>query len=286
MTLKRIIYRTIIRLFEKLMMWHSFKNCQSINLSIEQLPSENTTCDIITIAFNNLQTIEWQIPLIRKHIQGDYNYIVADNSSNKTIQKEIEKLCKKNNVSYVRLPTNYFTTIIGYASYSHGASLNWMYYQVIKKRQPCYFGFIDHDLFPIKMIYPAQKLEKQPIYGILSLDEDIWQLWSGLCFYRFDFVKNLRMDFLPAKFKEISLDSGGGNWASIYSKMDRKLLSFESQKIENIGEENDQNNWFENSVVYMGDCWIHTVSASNWRKISPEKMKQKELMLKEKIAKI
>jgi glycosyltransferase involved in cell wall biosynthesis len=286
MTLKRLLYRTVIRFFEKLMIGRSLSTCRSVNVSNKKLPPANQQCDIVTIAFNNSQTIERQISLIKKYIQGEYNYIVADNSSDKTVRKAIENLCIKNSVGYIGLPRNYLTTVIGGGSYSHGASLNWVYYRIIKKRQPRYFGFIDHDLFPVKSISLSQKLESHPVYGHLVSGKNYWYLWAGLCFYQFDFVKNKKMDFLPAKFQKQHLDTGGGNWHTIYSKMDVNKVLAEPQQIENLGKEENEHSWFETTMHLLGDCWLHTICGSNWIKISNQKMEEKELVISKKIERI
>ena len=34
-------------------------------------------------------------------------------------------------------------------SYSNGAAMNYVYYHYIKKSRSRYFGFLDHDVFPI-----------------------------------------------------------------------------------------------------------------------------------------
>lgn len=277
MTFKRLIYRALIRMFEKMMRLHSFKTCRSFNLLVEKLPSSNKQCDIATIAFNNSNTIELQIQMVKKYIQGDYTYFVADNSTDKTAQEAIESLCKKNDVGYVRLPKNYLTTVIGKGSYSHGASLNWVYYRIIKKRQPYYFGFIDHDLFPIKPISIAQKLANHPIYGHVSPPEDHWYLWAGLCFYRLNFVKDKKVDFLPAKPDKIYLDTGGGNWYSMYSKMNRSDVLIEPYITCNYETKED---WFERALNYFGDCWLHTICGSNWNNLSKQKWEQKEKMIR------
>jgi hypothetical protein len=107
-----------------------------------------------------------------------------------------------------------------------------MYYHIIKKRQPRYFGFIDHDLFPIKAISLSQKLESHPVDGHLVQEKNYWYLWAGLCFYQFDFVKNKKMDFLPTKVQNIYLDTGGGNWHTIYSKMDVNKVLVGAQQLE------------------------------------------------------
>jgi hypothetical protein len=280
MTLKRLLYRTFIRFFEKLMIGRSLSTCRSVNVSNKKLPPANQECDIVTIAFNNPQTIERQISLIKKYIQGEYNYIVADNSSDKTVRKAIENLCIKNSVGYIGLPRNYLTTVIGGGSYSHGASLNWIYYRIIKKRQPRYFGFIDHDLFPVKPVSLAQKLAEQPIYGIDSQVKNYWYLWAGLCFYQFDFVKNKKVDFLPAKPCQTYLDTGGGNWYSIYSKMNRANLTLEISQLKKIDEEDTGENILqENCIHYIGDYWLHAVCGSNWIHSLQEKLSKKEEMI-------
>jgi hypothetical protein len=285
MTLKRIVYRTLIRFFEKLMICMPLGSCRSINLSNKKLPESNRQCDIVSIAFNNSLTIERQISLIKKYIQGEYNYIIADNSSDKTIRKIIEDLCLKNGIAYISLPKNYLTTLIGGGSYSHGASLNWIYYHIIKKRQPRYFGFIDHDLFPVKPVSLPQKLELHPVYGYLTQGKNYWYIWPGLCFYQFDFVKNKKMDFLPAKVQGTYLDTGGGNWYTIYSKMDvSKVRDEYAQQIENQKERDNENHWFDLTLV--GDCWLHTIAASNWKKISNQKLEEKEIMISKKIEEI
>jgi hypothetical protein len=283
MTLKRLVYRTLIRFFEKLMISIPLGCCRSVNLSNKRLPLSNQQCDIVTVAFNNSLVIERQIYLIKKYMQGEYNYIVADNSPDKTVRKAIEDLCLKNSVGYISLPKNYLTTVVGFGSYSHGASLNWVYYRIIKKRQPRYFGFIDHDLFPVKPVFPSQKLASHPVYGHLVQEKSYWYLWAGLCFYQFDFVKNKKMDFLPAKVQKTYLDTGGGNWHTVYSKMDVSKVLVEPQQIENLGEKENENSWFETTIHLLGDCWLHTIAGSNWNKISGQKLEEKEIIISKKM---
>jgi glycosyltransferase involved in cell wall biosynthesis len=266
------------------MLGYTFRNCRSINLSVEKLHPSNKQCDIVTIAFNNVNTIRRQIRLIRKYIRDEYDYIVADNSSDATVRHAIEDLCVKNGVSYISLPKNYLTTIIG-GSYSHGVSLNWIYCHIIKKRQPRYFGFIDHDLFPVKAVSPVQKLANQPVYGHAGQQQNYWYLWAGLCFYQFDFVKDKKVDFLPAKPCGTYLDTGGGNWYSIYSQIDKSNLTLEVQQIRNYGEEDNQNSWKESSIQYIGDCWLHTISGSNLE-MSKEIVDIKEQIIEQAIKEI
>ncbi|GHV56059.1 hypothetical protein FACS1894182_01850 [Bacteroidia bacterium] len=274
MTPKRILYRIMVRLLEQITMRRSFRSCRSNLLSVESLPASNRQCDLITVAFNHVKTIEQQIYFVRKYIQGDYNYVVTDNSTDKAASKEIEALCMQNGVSYVRLPKNYLTKTRG-GSYSHGTALNWIYRHIIQKRQPRYFGFIDHDLFPIRPVDPVETLVRQPLYGYLKEREVWWYLWAGFCFFRFDFVRHRKIDFLPAKPGTIYLDTGGGNWYSIYSQLDKNLLSWASYRYE-LSSGYPESDWSDRTVEYLDDTWIHTIGASNWYGDTPDLLKQRE----------
>ncbi|MDR1527868.1 MAG: hypothetical protein LBS46_09425 [Dysgonamonadaceae bacterium] len=162
-------------------------------------------------------------------------------------------------------------------SYSHGTALNWIYRHIVKKRQPCYFGCIDHDLFPIKPVCPVEHLARQPIYGIIEERGRYWYLWAGFCLFRFDFVRNKKIDFLPTKPKTIYLDTGGSNWYSIYSKINKTSMSFASSRCQTIVEkENGKNGRINLWVEYLDDTWLHTAGASNYAKIAPEQIERKE----------
>jgi hypothetical protein len=267
----------MIRLLEQMTLIRPFRTCHSIHLSVEPLPNSNRQCDLITVAFNNMQTIEQQIYFVRKYMgEEKYNYIIADNSTDRTVRKAIESFCAENKISYIRLPKNYLTEIRR-GSYSHGTALNWIYRHVVKKRQPCYFGFIDHDLFPIQPVSPIEKLARQPIYGAIEARNSYWYLWAGLCFFRFDFAKNKRIDFLPVKPKDIYLDTGGGNWYSIYSQIDKDSLehvSWHHQLIE--GTETDEDSWMHSMIGYGDDCWLHTMGGSNYNQISEQQLARKK----------
>jgi hypothetical protein len=43
-------------------------------------------------------------------------------------------------------------------------------------------------------------------------------MWAGFCFYRNPSVRNLDMDFKPRV--ELGIDTGGGNWRSVYRLLD------------------------------------------------------------------
>ncbi|MBO7255151.1 MAG: glycosyltransferase family 2 protein [Paludibacteraceae bacterium] len=265
MKLTRYLYLALVWFLEGLLKLKRLNRCTRIHF--ERYSHSPERLDLITIAFNNEKVIEQQARLIRKYIKGEYNYIVADNSSNKDISLKIKEFCWRNHIIYIRLPKNYLGIIS--ASYSHAASLNWIYQKLIKPKEPSYFGFIDHDLFPIKEIDITKKMGDESIYGRVVNRGDFWYLWAGLCFYRFNFVKNRQINFLPTTVKNEYLDSGGGNWHSIYSFVDASKLTPCDTTTEQIRE---GNNYHSDFIQYMDNCWIHLINGSNWANKKPKNL--------------
>lgn len=272
MTIKRTIYRIVIRLLEKLLMLHSLRNCDKVNY--EPSVASKDSVDIITIAFNNADVIAEQIRLIKKYIVNDsYCYMVVDNSTKKEKSEEIKALCISNNVTYIKLPKNRLN-LIG-PSYSHGASLNWIYENIVKTRKPSIFGFLDHDIFPITEIDINNVMGNLNIYGVLrDFAANEWYIWPGLCFFRRNFVENKELDFLPVKPSDTYLDTGGGNWYSVYSKISKNDIMIAYERKERL---RDGDEFHGDFIQYIDERWIHSINGSNWKLIENKKNKEKLL---------
>lgn len=176
--------------------------------------------DLVTIAYNNEAVIEWQIKFIKKNLKDKYTYTVADNSSSAETAQKIKTICLNNNVGYIRLPKNPYNGKL--PSWSHGLALNWLYKHFIKPRQAGYFGFLDHDIFPVEPVEIIKILKQFLIYGEVDYRADKWYLWPGFCFFRREFFAGKRVNFSAyglVTFSSLTgLDTGGGNWNSVYSK--------------------------------------------------------------------
>ncbi|MEK7557924.1 MAG: hypothetical protein AAB530_01810 [Patescibacteria group bacterium] len=206
--------------------------------------------------------IEYQIKIIKKNILDPYIYTVADNSSIPEKQVKILALCQAHGIAYIKLPYNHLR-----GSLSHGSSMNWVWKNYLKLRQPKYFGFIDHDIFPMCPLSIVSYLNKQNIYGRLQERNNKWYLWAGFCFFKFNYTKNKKINFLP----KINMDTGGGNYKSIYRYIDKNNLFFPDEKLKKIrGGNIHQSDYIE----YIGN-WIHTLNASNWMKIDNQNEKEK-----------
>ena len=265
MTIKRLIFRAWIRTLEYLTLAQKPKAICHLPLS----PLKKKSLDIITVAFNNVELIQYQEQFLRKFIQDPYYHIVVDNSTDFKVREQLYQFCLENKIAYISLPKNFLNWVGG--SYSHAAALNYTYKHIIQKRQPFAFGQIDHDLFPTRSISIIDRLTNQPIYGPLRLRDKWWYLSAILSFFRLDFVKDKKVDFMPVTPDKIYLDSGGGNWYSLYSQLDRERIIFPSECIEPLRDGGDRHG---DSLEFFDDkLWLHTINGSCWKKINNQSEK-------------
>lgn len=234
-------------------------------VDFSELPADNRKVLIVTIAFNNDAVLRHQIEHIRKFLQdSDVEYLVADNSPLKERQEVIRALCEEMGVSYIKIPNDVRINKIS-GSYSHGAAATWIYYNYIIKRRPYCFGFIDHDLFPIRHFSIAEKLGDAPYYGFRDDRGGAWYLWMGLLFFKFAAVKDYEINFLPCKVNkgEVYLDTGGSLWYTLYSKLGSEGCNFPDRVVVPVYVNGKR---YSDPIDYIDDCWMHTNNGSNWKK--------------------
>lgn len=259
MTIKRIIYRGYIRLLEKLCLIKSARNCFKANLLLQPLPDGNKNTDIVTIAFNNDKIIPIHVRYMKKYFLDEHTHIIADNSTDKVISDRIKEYCLEEGVPYIRLPKNYHN-----GSRSHATAMNWVSKHIIGIRRPAFFGFTDHDLFPIKPVSLMKILRDQHVYGPIRVrgGGKYWYISAIYCFFDFEYVKNKGLDFMPARYdsdKNNYLDTGGGNWPRIYSNMDRTNMIFCDERVVKVGEGNDRHNDY---VELFDNNFLHTINGA------------------------
>ena len=265
MTIKRMIFRAWVRTLECLTLAQKPKAICHLPLS----PLKEKSLDIITVAFNNVELIQYQEHFLHRFIQDPYLHIVVDNSTDLKVREQLYQFCLENKIAYISLPKNFMNWVGG--SYSHAAALNYTYKHIIQKRRPFAFGQIDHDLFPTRPISIINKLSKQPIYGPLRLRDQWWYLSAIMSFFQYDFVKDKKVDFMPVTPDKIYLDSGGGNWYSLYSQLNRERIIFPNECIEPLRDGGDRHG---DSLEFFDDkLWLHTINGSCWKKINNQSEK-------------
>jgi hypothetical protein len=183
---------------------------------------------LITVAFNDPEILGRQLEAVRRFVPGVL-HVVADNSNDEAALAQIEALCSALEVPRLWLPANPWERIES-ASRSHGLAMDWMWRRLVSPGRPEAFGFIDHDLIPVAPADPFEPLGRQPVAGDKRWAGGRWFLWAGYCFFRTSALDGVQVDFSQDWF--IGLDTGGGNWRSIYSKLDPR--SIEERPLEEI----------------------------------------------------
>lgn len=224
---------------------------------------------LITVAFNDEILIQKQIEAMKEFIKDDnYCHIIVDNSSVKAKRKEIVNVCNKQNITYIPVPKIISCRISKISGgFSHGTAMNWAFYNIINVMKPEYFGFIDHDLFPVENYHVISKLYEQDMYGTLRNREKGWYIWAGFCFYKYTFIKDIQLNFSPKVFHSEYFDTGGSNYTRLYQYYNFKQLQFApttTLRIQNFNADIYQDNriFHNDCIQIIDDSWMHIVHAS------------------------
>lgn len=204
--------------------------------------------EVYVIAYNNLFCVEYQIKTFKAFCKDEYKLIIVDSNCGEHTKNSEDKkiICDRYGVELITLPNN--LSMKGqWHSLVLGHKLNYVYNEIIKKRNPKYFAFIDQDFFPFTEFSIKDILDKNGIYGdimemsgqssksINELNDSPWVIHPWLSFYRLDFLDGYDMNWLPSP----NFDTGGSNWEVFFSK-------------KNI---NKKNYWIrDNTIMYFP--WI------------------------------
>lgn len=257
------------------------------NLSIIRKESKNKSLLLCSIAFQNPEVIELQIKLLRKNLKDDFYYFIADNSLDIDKAKRIETICHKYTVNYLRLPTNPYNGKNGMPSFSNGAAMNYVFTNLIHSCDVKYFGFLDHDIFPIKSISLTDKMLKQKFWGVLRcMPSNKYgkltcnYLWAGFCFFDMSYIQNVNeINFLP---KRDLGDTGAANYYSVYYPVIKtdEYLEYIFANVKRLLIDGIDGTAQASQYECIDEAWIHYLNASNW---SNEKIDVKEKKMKKLI---
>ena len=218
--------------------------------SIEGLRGSNIA---IVVAFEQPWALDWLLKMAKKNFRKT-SILVFDNSRSSAMKSKIKLACIKNKTYYFPLP-KYRTY---HVNRSHGMALCWIYSNVVKMIQPKIFGFIDHDLIPIKQIDFNKIIRDQPFYGRKTGNkEGFWSLWAGYSLFNFKYLIDKKVNFLYDFSK--GLDTGGRNWNPLYENYPKKKLSFASLYSKTIFLPKFKNGM---EVQFIDDKWLHIGSIS------------------------
>ncbi len=265
----KTISKKLSNLLYRLFFLYVFKKAKYSNI----LPIKSNLL-IISIAFNNSETISIQYSHLVENLEDDFDYLIADNSDKENISYEIKSFCEKNNLSYIRLPKNPLTNIR--TSGSHGMALNWCYRNIVKKNKPKYFGLLDHDIFPIKNAGIIKNM-KGGFWGVVrTKKEKWWYFWPGFSFFEYEKIKKYKFNFFPyhaGRDGLIFLDTGGSNYHSVCKKIGRENISEAESVIIDIPTKKQLVIGRDSSQTFeiIDNKWMH-IRQISWREESFNKM--------------
>lgn len=201
---------------------------------------------LLVIAFEQPKVLEWLFELSKKNLKN-FQIMVFDNSRTDDFRRLTQRVCDQYQIPYIALPKNRTR----HPNRSHGMAVTWVYRRIVKKIQPSWFGFLDHDMIPIREVNFDMLTNDKICYGVINEKPYYWTLWAGYCFYQYEKVKNLPLNFLYDFSR--NLDTGGRNWRCLYEPLDKAKLQLAYRS--NVHVEIDANHQF--LVQLMDTDWLH-----------------------------
>lgn len=256
----KIILRLVPEKVTEIKGWFFIKKAKHSLIFAENTVHKNGL-DLITIAFNEFNLIKLQSGLIKKFMADKFSYHVVDNSNNEDSSALLFDFCKKNCINYYKLPANPSTS----PSTSHGHALNWAIRNIVPESKNIYYGFLDHDIFPIKKISVIRKFKGQAFYGHQQNPRGIIFPWPGFSFFDKRKVNPKELNFLPNTF--LKLDTGGRLFKKI-KKVSMSEIKWPQHSYIRILNENKT---IQENCVEKIDDWIHLMNGCEWKKTNDKK---------------
>lgn len=240
----------------------------------EKPESDSGRCEmmIVTIAYNDENLIRKQIELVKVHVKdSDYCHVIVDNSPNRRKRILIEAVCQKEGIEYIPVPRyidKLISTRLFWCGLSHGAALNWMYYNLLLERSPVRFALLDHDILPVMDCNLTETLGDREFYGVKRERGQGWYLWPGYSIFKFDILSKVKPNFLPIRIDGVFWDAGGSIYPMFYKNYNRDKVGFAVAKTYRLSVTKGLVD------VYHGDCiqrvdtaWLHIINGSNYARV-------------------
>lgn len=250
-----------------------------IDIDIEK----NDIIEIYIPCYNSIFCVENQIKTLAKFCMDKHKLIILDSNCGEhpDVSKKIKQICDANNTELIILP-DYLPRNINKNDISKilGTKLNYIFYNIIKIRKPKYFGFLDQDFFAYRPFSVKQHLDEFNMYGdvmehdqykstdINNLTDGLFVLHPWLSFYKFAFVENENMNWLPCA----NFDTGGCNSDIIAKKQCIKKNYWIRDNSRNINIISDNTNnepffIYNNKkcyamVQFYNNTFIHMINSS------------------------
>lgn len=230
---------------------------------------------VIIVVYNQAIYLQKQIDLFRKYLVGEYDIIVADNSSDQLVSGIIANICEYNGVVYEKLDIGKHSP-----SVSHAKAIEYIqsqYYSSYSK-----IGFFDHDIFPVMQFTYEELLNSQPIAGVYQDRQNgaYKYMWPGCLIYDTRLVDLKSLKYMPCTVNGVGLDTGG--------ELYYYLLTLDNPSY--LIEEHIKNPYWKKTPYdfysFIGSKFMHFINGSNWnnQKDNKERLETLFRILDEKTA--
>ncbi len=263
---------------------HTLSKCE-IHIVEPEILHRNL--DIYITTFDGLLYVEYQIKTLRKFLAGtDFDIIIVDTNShvNQEVSQKTRELCMAEEVSYVKLPHSKFQDM-GLFSDKLGVDMTWIWRNLVKLRQPKYFGYLDQDCFLIKPIWGYLKnyLDEKGMYGRAfpsnedNFPKEYWLVHIMQNFFKYDFVKNIDLDFRP--YGKLGLDTGGCNYLTLF-KDHRRENYIQDEVLLSECLKSEFNEVFRDFTLHDQNRWVHIRNSTKVVSGHEKERELKELYMK------
>jgi hypothetical protein len=287
MGILKIIIRLAREKIVEIRTWIFIRSKAKHSIIFSRTINHQNAIDLICIAYNQDSLIKLQSKLLKKFVTDEITYHVVDNSTNQDTSSLLVNFSIKNKINYYKLPTN----PSNFPSISHGCALNWALHNITAKSNNIYYGFLDHDIFPVKKTSVIRELKGQAFYGHQQKRRNLIYLWPGFCFFDkrkmnpkelnflpiylwpefFFFDKRKKnpkeLNFLPDTF--LKLDTGG----RLFKKIKRVSISDIKWPQHSYIRILNENKTIQENCVEKIDDWIHLMNGGEWKKTNDKKKK-------------
>lgn len=239
------------------------------------------------LCYNSFFCCDYQIKCINHFCKDKFKIIIFDSNLgiNPTDSKQKESLCKEKNIEFITLPNKEVFNKSKAPSDILGYKLNCLYYDYILKREPKYFGIIDQDMFMIKPFSITERLDKYGMWGDIQeaanfpksgdgmrkydINDSPWVLHPWLSFYKLDYVRQYKLDFLPVGPIPVQFDTGGANYEAFIKHLtvnkedywfrENIIMYYPFHEISNAGPPPFQKHYFD----YRGEKIYGQIQINN-----------------------
>ena len=245
--------------------------------------------------YNSCFCVEYQIKTIQFFCKDPYKILIIDSNcgDHKEESLKVKKICNDNHIELMVIPYKDGFNSKYNSSTILGNKLNYIFYNIVKVRKPPYFAFIDHDMFMYKPFTIINFLDQHGMWGdIMEIDsmkspsllkKDIvkgpWTIHPWLSFFKFDFVKDENMNWLPCQYEKGNFDTGGSLWESFIQKKNLNketywfreniTMMYPFKEISNSGPPPYESCYFlyNNKILYgqiqLNNGFIHMINSAN-----------------------